>query len=101
MRVAHLSDVHMLESRPSVGTAYTWSTRIVSYARALEPQERARRLSRALAAAAHGGATHVVISGDLTEIGSHAQFAPFAAAIHDSGITPGRVRLEPGSDDAA
>src|ERR1700716_1900115 len=100
MRVAHLSDVHMLESRPSVGTAYNWSTRLVSYARALEPVARARRLSQALSAAVRSGATHYVISGDLTEIGSDVQFAVFAEALHDSGISPDRITLVPGNHDA-
>src|SRR5262249_17071238 len=46
------------------------------------------------------GATHFVISGDLTEIGSDAQFAAFAQILHDSGITPDRITLVPGNHDA-
>jgi 3',5'-cyclic AMP phosphodiesterase CpdA len=90
----------MLESRPSVGTAYNLSVRLVSYARVLDPRERARKLSRSLAAAVQRGATHVVISGDLTEIGSNAQFEAFAHALHDSEITPDRITLVPGNHDA-
>jgi Icc protein len=100
MRIAHLSDVHLLESGLAVGSAYTWSTRLVSYARALEPRSRARKLSRALSAAVAKGATHIVISGDLTEIGSDAQFEAFAQSLHDSGITPERITLVPGNHDA-
>ncbi len=100
MRVAHVSDVHMLESRPAVGSTYTWSVRLVSYARRLDFTSRARKLSRALTSAALCGATHFVISGDLTEIGSDAQFDAFAAALHDAKITPENVTLVPGNHDA-
>jgi 3',5'-cyclic AMP phosphodiesterase CpdA len=72
----------------------------VSYARTLDSRERARKLSRALAETVSRGATHVVISGDLTEIGSDAQFEALAASLHDSGITPDRVTLVPGNHDA-
>jgi 3',5'-cyclic AMP phosphodiesterase CpdA len=100
MRVAHLSDVHLLENGPGVGTAYSLSTRIVSYARSLTPLKRAANLRRALAEAVRLEASHVVISGDLTEIGSDAQFATLARALHDSGITPDRITLVPGNHDA-
>jgi Icc protein len=100
MRVAHVSDVHMLESRPGVGSTYDLSVRLVSFARRLDAAGRAKKLSRALAAAVARGATHVVVSGDLTEIGSDAQFDAFATALHDSAITPDRITLVPGNHDA-
>jgi Icc protein len=90
----------MLESRPGVGSTYDLSVRLVSFARTLDAKGRVAKLSRALAAAVAGGATHFVISGDLTEIGSDAQFDAFAATLHDSGITPERVTLVPGNHDA-
>ena len=100
MRIAHLSDVHMLEARPPVGSAYTLSTRLVSYARTLEPLSRTQKLNRSLTEGVRAGATHFVISGDLTEIGSDVQFDAFASALHDSGITPDRITLVPGNHDA-
>jgi 3',5'-cyclic-AMP phosphodiesterase len=100
MRVAHLSDVHVLERRPGVGDGYTLRTRLVSYARTLDPQSRLAKLRRSLAAVRESGASHVVITGDLTEIGSEAQFDVFAQALHDSKITPDSVTLVPGNHDA-
>jgi len=41
----------------------------------------------------------VVISGDLTEIGSPGEFECLAETLHDSGIAPGRVTLVPGNHD--
>jgi 3',5'-cyclic AMP phosphodiesterase CpdA len=100
MRIAHLSDVHLLETRPSVGTDYTWRTRLVSYARAMNAGDRRANLRRALEAAAAKGVDHVVVSGDLTEMGSDREFAVLAEALHDSPITPERITLVPGNHDA-
>jgi Icc protein len=104
MRVAHLSDVHVLERRQGggspVGDGYTLRTRLVSYARSFAPEARVEKLRRSLAAARESGASHVVISGDLTEIGNDAQFDVFAQALHDSKITPSSVTLVPGNHDA-
>jgi len=100
MRVAHLSDLHVLEARRRVGDGYTWRTHLVSYARALDAEKRAAKLRRSLVAAHDGGASHVVISGDLTEMGSDAQFEALAEQLHDSPITPERITLVPGNHDA-
>jgi 3',5'-cyclic-AMP phosphodiesterase len=96
-RIAHLSDVHTLE--PSK-RAYGWGLKFVSLHRPLDASARLRKLSRALAAARQSGADHVVITGDLTEMGTDAQFAAFAEALHASGIAPDRVTLVPGNHDA-
>jgi 3',5'-cyclic AMP phosphodiesterase CpdA len=98
MRIAHLSDVHLLESRQRVGERYSLRTRLVSYARALDAKRRAENLRRALAVASR--ADHVVVTGDLTEMGSDAQFGVLAEILHDSKITPERVTLVPGNHDA-
>ncbi len=104
MRVAHLSDVHVLERRQPVGggdgEGYTLRTRLVSYARSFAPEARVEKLRRSLAAARGSGASHIVISGDLTEIGNEAQFEVFAETLHDSKITPSSVTLVPGNHDA-
>jgi 3',5'-cyclic AMP phosphodiesterase CpdA len=100
MRIAHLSDVHLLETRPPVGGAYTLRTRLVSYARTLDGQKRLANFRRALETARASGADHVVLSGDLTEMGSDAQFSVLAEILHDSGITPERITLVPGNHDA-
>jgi 3',5'-cyclic AMP phosphodiesterase CpdA len=100
MRVAHLSDPHLLESRLPVGADYTWRTRAVSYARAMNADQRTANLRRALMFAAAHGADHVVLSGDLTEMGSDLQFTVLAETLHDSPIAPERITLVPGNHDA-
>src|SRR5689334_22760877 len=96
-RIAHLSDVHTLEPSKQ---AYGWGVKFVSIHRPLDAAARLRKLARALAAARRSGADHVVISGDLTEMGSEAQFAAFAEVLDASGIDPDRVTLVPGNHDA-
>ncbi len=95
MRVAHLSDVHALEPPGRYG----WGTKFVSIGRKLDAVGRAQKLRRALALAKESGADHFVISGDLTELGTPAQFESFAATVHEAAISPERVTLVPGNHD--
>jgi 3',5'-cyclic-AMP phosphodiesterase len=97
-RIAHLSDVHLLEERPSSG--HDLSVQFLSFGRALDGPSRVRKLRRALSVAQRSGADHFVISGDLTEIGTPPQFEAFAAELHDSAIHPDRITLVPGNHDA-
>ncbi len=99
-RIAHLSDVHMLESGPVASILQGLAIRFVSAGRAVDAHARVHRLERALRAAARAGADHVVVSGDLTEVGAPGQFEAFAAVLHDSGIPPENVTLVPGNHDA-
>jgi 3',5'-cyclic AMP phosphodiesterase CpdA len=99
-RVAHLSDVHMLEAGPVASILQDLAIRFVSAGRSVDARARTRRLERALSAAIRSGADHVVLSGDLTEVGADAQFEAFAAVLHDSGILPENVTLVPGNHDA-
>lgn len=73
-RIAHLSDVHILERRTPRDGSYSLSTRMVSFQRPLDGEARASKLKRALASVKRALADHVVISGDLTEMGTIAQF---------------------------
>jgi 3',5'-cyclic AMP phosphodiesterase CpdA len=99
-RIAHLSDVHMLDTRPS-RTRSGWSMghRFLSFGRPLDPVGRRRKLAHALSAARRSGAHHVVISGDLTEIGEAEEFESLAEVLHDSGIPADRFTLVPGNHD--
>lgn len=98
-RVVHLSDVHLLgEPRPR-GALERVATALVSYARRLDPAGRRRKLVRALAEARRLGADEVVISGDLTELGTSDQFEELAGALHGSGIDPDGIVLVPGNHD--
>jgi 3',5'-cyclic AMP phosphodiesterase CpdA len=99
-RIAHLSDVHMLESGPVASILEGLAIRFVSAGRAVDAPGRARKLAQGLAAAVKGGADHVVVSGDLTEVGSPMQFEAFAQVLHDSGIAAENVTLVPGNHDA-
>src|SRR5580692_2045741 len=98
-RIAHLSDVHMLEARPATGS-HNLSVKFVSIGRSLDGRGRAAKLRRALAAAERSGADHFVISGDLTEVGTQEQYEAFADTLHDSAIHPERFTLVPGNHDA-
>src|SRR4051812_24439011 len=78
VRIAHLSDVHMLASRPSRARArHSLGVRFLSIGRKLDAWRRTRNLARALDAAKRSGAHHFVISGDLTEIGAMDEFEAF------------------------
>ena len=99
-RIAHLSDVHMLDARPSrARSGHTMGHRFLSFGRPLDAAGRRRKLAHALSAARRVGADHVVISGDLTEIGAPGEFECLAEGLHDSGIAPERITLVPGNHD--
>ena len=99
-RIAHLSDVHMLDARPSRSRAgYSMGHRFLSFGRPLDAVGRQRKLAQALHAARRVGADHMVISGDLTEIGAPGEFESLAETLHDSGIAPHHVTLVPGNHD--
>jgi 3',5'-cyclic AMP phosphodiesterase CpdA len=90
----------MLESGPVASILQGLAIRFVSAGRSVDADARRRRLERALAAAVEGEADHVVVSGDLTEVGTDGQFEAFAATLHGSGIPPENVTLVPGNHDA-
>jgi 3',5'-cyclic AMP phosphodiesterase CpdA len=99
-RIAHLSDVHMLERRPGRSRArYDLRTQFVSIGRAMDARERSRKVTRAFAAAERAGATHFVVSGDLTELGTQVQYEAFAEAVAETGIPAHRITLVPGNHD--
>lgn len=100
-RIAHLSDVHILDPRTRRSTPrYRFATKLVSLGRAIDPRMRARKLARALGAAKSSGADHVVISGDLTELGDETEFEHFAEVLHDAHLDEDKVTLVPGNHDA-
>jgi 3',5'-cyclic AMP phosphodiesterase CpdA len=99
VRIAHLSDMHLLEPR-SAGRDYSLSAKLVSMSRPLEPVARTAKLRQALEHARLHGADHVVISGDLTEVGEPSQFEQLAMTLHESRIEPSSITLVPGNHDA-
>jgi 3',5'-cyclic AMP phosphodiesterase CpdA len=99
-RIAHLSDVHMLDARPGRDrSGYSMGHRFLSFGRPLDAAGRRRKLVHALSAARRVGASQVVISGDLTEIGAPGEFECLAETLHESGIEPARITLVPGNHD--
>jgi 3',5'-cyclic AMP phosphodiesterase CpdA len=99
-RIAHVSDAHVLDPRPS-RTRSGWSMRVrfLSFGRPLDAEGRQRKLKRSLDTAKRVGATHFILSGDLTEIGSPGEYETLAEVLHDSGIKPDRMTLVPGNHD--
>lgn len=99
MRIAHLSDVHLIAAR-SARPTYGLRSRAVRFGRTNDPALRGRRLAAALRSAKASGADHVVVSGDLTELGDDAEYELFGEILDDAGIEPERVTLIPGNHDA-
>ncbi len=99
-RIAHLSDAHVLDPRPS-RTRAGWSmqVRFLSFGRPLDAIGRRQKLLRSLDTARRVGADHYVLSGDLTEIGTPGEFETLAEILHDSRIDPERFTLVPGNHD--
>jgi len=99
-RIAHLSDVHILDPAHRRSSArYRFATKAVSLGRPVDPSVRAKKLARGLTAAKASGADHVVISGDLTEVGDAAEFEHFAEILDDAKMPEGSVTLVPGNHD--
>lgn len=73
--------------------------RFLSFGRPLDALARQRKLRRSLQTARRVGAHHVVISGDLTEIGGPGEFEALSECLHDSGIPAERITLVPGNHD--
>jgi 3',5'-cyclic-AMP phosphodiesterase len=99
-RIAHISDVHVLGSQSTrSSTRYRLATKFVNWGRAPDPDARARKLARALAAVKAAGADQLVISGDLTEIGEPSEYERFAEILHDAKLPPESITLVPGNHD--
>jgi 3',5'-cyclic AMP phosphodiesterase CpdA len=73
--------------------------RFLSFGRPLDADNRRRKLSRSLEVACRTGARHIVLSGDLTEVGTPGEYETLAEVLHDSGIAPERLTLVPGNHD--
>ena len=100
-RIAHVSDVHMLDPRPSRSrSGYSMGVRFLSLGRPLDAAARRKKFIRSMACASRSGAQHIVVSGDLTEVGAPEEYEALAEALHHTGIAAERITLVPGNHDA-
>jgi Icc protein len=100
-RIGHLADLHLLEDDVHTRSGRARArVRFLSFLRPLDPIARVDRAARALAAAACADLDHLVLAGDLTEDGSHAQFCVLRDLLDMSGLEPSRLTLVPGNHDA-
>jgi len=99
-RIAHLSDLHLLEAEHRQrGAAERFRLSFLSFFRRLDAEERRARVLRALTAYRMSGAAHLVVTGDLTEDGTDAQFEALAGLLQESRIDPSEVTLAAGNHD--
>ena len=100
-RIAHLSDLHLLEdNHEDRRGAARRRLAYISLGRPYAPRARRDRAAAALASARQSGADHLVLTGDLTEDGTPAQFTILSELLAASGWSPHRVTLIPGNHDA-
>jgi 3',5'-cyclic AMP phosphodiesterase CpdA len=96
--LAHLSDFHLLEdTHHRRRGVQELRLKYLSYFRPLDVADRKRRAGQALAAAR--AADHIVLTGDLTEDGTEAQYECLAALLHEARIDPEQITLVPGNHD--
>lgn len=101
MRIAHLSDLHVLERHAARRRgADRVRLELICNGRAVDPEDRRLRLLRSLEAARAEGVDHLVITGDLTEDGHPDQFEMLAEILDDAGVDPHRTTLLAGNHDA-
>ena len=92
--IAHVSDPHLLSTRKN-----SFGTRFVSLGRPLDVTQRFERAVKAFSNARRAGAEHLVLSGDLTEMGEAEEFEVLAEALALSGFAADDVTLVPGNHD--
>ncbi len=98
MRIAHLSDVHLVAAVPRAG--YRLRTSAVRFGRSRDAAVRASKLARAIGEARARGSEQIVVSGDLTEVGDDAELALLAEILEGARLTKDDVVLVPGNHDA-
>ncbi|MET0593639.1 MAG: metallophosphoesterase [Polyangiaceae bacterium] len=99
--IAQLSDLHLVEDHYQQRPLSTRARlSCLSLGRPIAPRERREKVARALAEVLANGADHLLITGDLTEDGSPAQFEVLAEVLAESHIPAERITLVPGNHDA-
>jgi 3',5'-cyclic-AMP phosphodiesterase len=99
-RIAHLTDLHLLEeAAPRRTGAARARLEILTLGRSKNPERRRLRALHALLSAREAGADHLVLTGDLTEDGLPEQLQVLAEVLAESGWVPGSVTMVPGNHD--
>jgi 3',5'-cyclic AMP phosphodiesterase CpdA len=100
-RIAHLSDLHLLEAdaRGRAGKARV-QLGYLSLWRPIDFEDRRTRAVAAIRAAKAAGFDHLVVTGDLTEDGQLSQFEVVREVFEECGLAPDQVTLTPGNHDA-
>lgn len=98
--IAHLSDLHLLESdfRRRRGLS-RYRLAYLNAGRPCDPEVRQERAKEALRQARRANAEHVLLTGDLTEDGVPAQFDLLREVLKGSGFVPEQITLVPGNHD--
>jgi 3',5'-cyclic AMP phosphodiesterase CpdA len=96
--VAHVTDLHLVEHDHHKRAGAAKSRLLyLNTGRKIDPKQRFDRVCEALRRAERSD--HVVVTGDLTEDGTQAQFELLAAALYEAKLEPERVTLVPGNHD--
>jgi 3',5'-cyclic AMP phosphodiesterase CpdA len=102
MRIAHISDLHVLALEGAVPFRL-FNKRATGYANIRFNRKHAHKGELVRAIAAHLSATkvdHVVISGDVSNLALEAEFEAVLALLDDVlGLPPSRVTIVPGNHD--
>ncbi len=100
VRIAQLTDLHLVERDHGARRGVrSWRLSFLSAHRDLDADDRITRATLALAAVAAAGVDHLVITGDLTEDGTVAQFEVLAEMLHACGVAAAKITLVPGNHD--
>lgn len=101
VRIAHITDIHLVEQRHMYRRgADLFRLRFLTFGRVIDVEKRKRRLRAAVELAQRAGADWFAFTGDLTEDGEPAQFEVLAEVLGDSGVDPQRCSLIWGNHDS-
>lgn len=102
MRIAHISDLHVLALEGAVPFRL-FNKRATGYANLRFNRKHTHKSELVRAIAAHLGASkvdHVIISGDVSNLALEAEFEAVRAVLDDDlGLPPGAVTIVPGNHD--
>jgi 3',5'-cyclic-AMP phosphodiesterase len=99
--LSHVSDLHLIEDDYRARSeADRRRLEFLTFGRNKDPKRRRLKAIAALRAAWETGSDHLVVTGDLTEDGTDAQFGVLAEVLDASPWPASRVTLVPGNHDA-